>query len=64
MLFVTGLDLFGGFLYFFMRFQFITELGKMEAFMEIFICVVNRKGWSQDRQGSQEGLNNPLPAWP
>lgn len=31
--------------------------------LEIFICVVNRKGWSQDRQGSQEGLHNPLPAW-
>lgn len=37
---------------------------ELRKILEIFICVVNRIGWSQDRQGSQVGLHNLLPAWP
>lgn len=62
MLFVTGL----GFEFFYPSLCLFSLLLNWEKWklLEIYICVVNRMGWSQDRQRSQAGLHNPLPAWP
>lgn len=37
----------------------------MEVTGNLYLCCEhNTMGWSQDRQRSQAGLHNPLPAWP